>query len=228
MVVVLLDIDGTLLTAGGAGRAALVAAMRQELGPDIPEAKVEIAGRTDRGILGDLLVAYELPVDEENFLRLLQMYLDHLPAELERATGHVLPGVPELLSELAEMDEAYLGLLTGNVAVAARAKLAHYQIHTPFLFGGYGDDHADRGDVAAAAIADAERHLGREVSPKNVVVIGDTRNDIRCARAVGAAAVAVETGFASPEELRDEGADLQVENFKDPAPVLAFIRERNG
>ena len=97
MVVVLLDIDGTLLTAGGAGRAALVAAMRQELGPDIPEAKVEIAGRTDRGILGDLLVAYELPVDEENFLRLLQMYLDHLPAELERATGHVLPGVPELL-----------------------------------------------------------------------------------------------------------------------------------
>ena len=59
------------------------------------------------------------------------------------------------------------------------------------------------------------------------MVIGDTRNDIRCARAVGAAAIAVETGFASPEELRDEGADLQLENFVDAEPVLAFIRSRN-
>jgi phosphoglycolate phosphatase len=227
MVVVLLDIDGTLLDAGGAGRAALVAAMRQELGPDIPEAKVEIAGRTDRGILADLLMAYELPVDEENFSRLLQMYLDHLPAELERATGCVLPGVLELLAALSSMEDTHLGLLTGNVAVAAQAKLEHHQIHTPFAFGGFGDDHADRADVAAAAIADAERHLGRDVPPEQVVVIGDTRNDIRCARAVGAAAIAVETGFASPEELRDEGADLQLENFVDAEPVLAFIRSRN-
>ena len=228
MAVVLLDIDGTLLDAGGAGRAALVAAMRHELGPDIPEQQVAIAGRTDRGILRDLLKAYDLPGDEANFSRLLQLYLDHLPGELERATGRVLQGVPELLAALAKMEDVHLGLLTGNVAVAAQAKLQYYELQTPFAFGGFGDDHAERADVAAAAIADAERHLDQKVPPEQVVVVGDTLNDIRCARAVGAAVIAVETGFATPEELREEGADLQLADFANPHPVLEFIRSRRS
>ena len=226
MVVVLFDIDGTLLDAGGAGRAALVAAMRDELGPEVPEAKVAIAGRTDRGILRDLLAAYELPGDEANFARLLQMYIGYLPGELAKATGRILDGVPELLDALAAMKDVHLGLLTGNVRVAAYAKLEHLGIETRFPFGGFGDDHADRGDVAAAAIADAERHLGCDVPAHQVVVIGDTRNDIRCARAVDAAVIAVETGFASAAELRDEGADLQLPDFSDPRPVLEFVRAR--
>lgn len=228
MVVVLFDIDGTLLDAGGAGRAALVAAMRDELGPDVPEAKVAIAGRTDRGILRDLLAAYDLPGDEENFSRLLQMYLGHLPGELKKATGRILDGVPDLLDALVAMEDVHLGLLTGNVQVAALAKLEHLEIRTPFPFGGFGDDHADRGDVAAAAIADAERHLGCTVPADRVVVLGDTRNDIRCARAVDAAVIAVETGFATPDELRDEGADLQLRDFSDPEPVLEFVRARRN
>ena len=83
-------------------------------------------------------------------------------------------------------------------------------------------------DVAAAAIADAERHLGCTVPADRVVVLGDTRNDIRCARAVDAAVIAVETGFATPDELRDEGADLQLRDFSDPEPVLEFVRARRN
>ena len=223
---VLFDIDGTLLDAGGAGRAALGAAMVEELGPDVEPVNVEIAGCTDRGILEDLLAAYDLPDNEENFSRILQIYIGHLPACLARCPGEVLPGVPELLEALLKMADVHLGLLTGNVKVAAHAKLQHLGIDTPFLFGGYGDDHADRADVAAAAVAAAEEHLGESIAPDQIVVIGDTRNDIRCARAIGAAAVAVETGFATPAELRDEGADLQIADFSERTPVLDFIRQR--
>ena len=221
----LFDIDGTLLDADGAGRAALFCAMREELGEDVEVAPVSIAGRTDRGILADLLEFYQLGSDEKTVERLFGRYLAHLPRQLEECAGHVLPGVPELLAALEEMEGVHIGLLTGNVKPAAFLKLRHHGIHNEFPFGGFGGEHADRARVAAAALEDASHHLGRDIDPAQTVVVGDTPNDIRCARSVGACAVAVETGFSSPAELRREEPDRQLADLSDLDAVIDVFRD---
>src|SRR5207248_2087626 len=107
------------------------------------------------------------------------------------------------------------GLLTGNTRAGAQRKLAHFGLWDYFPFGGFGDDHLDRDDVARMALAEAESHLGAAVDPASVWVIGDTPLDVRCAKAVGANAVAVATGWHALEELHATGADLVLEHLAD-------------
>lgn len=228
MFLVLFDIDGTLLNAQGAGRDALLAALRDELDEDLPQLELRIAGGTDRGIVEDLAAATGLESSEENLARLLRRYLEHLPAHLEDRDVEALPGVAELLQALGEMPDVQVGLLTGNIEQGARAKLAHSGIDYEFAFGGYGGVHADRADVAAAALDAAAVHIGQSIPASRALVIGDTVNDIRCARAVGARVLAVETGFDSPETLRAAGPDHQVADLSDTPAVLAILDSLRG
>jgi phosphoglycolate phosphatase-like HAD superfamily hydrolase len=220
MHVCLFDIDGTLIRSAGSGKAALEAALAVEFGRHQPIERMPLSGRTDRAIVADLLRSYGLPDVEENAARLIAAYLRCLPASLASGRGWVLPGVQSLLEWLRGRHGMAVGLLTGNLRAGARLKLGHFGLFEHFAFGGFGDLHLDRDDVAREALAEARRHLG-EVRPERVWVVGDTPLDVRCARAIGARAVAVCTGWHGREELADTRPDLLLDDLSDPAPLLA-------
>lgn len=217
MRVYLFDIDGTLISSGGAGKAALEAALAAEFGRPPDLGGVTLGGRTDRGIARDVLEHHGLDASPAGIDRYLAAYLAHLPRTLRERPGRVLPGIEPLLAELLAWSEAAVGLLTGNVVAGAETKLAHYGLWGRFAFGGFGDRHHDRNDVARDALASAETFLGRAIDREQVWVIGDTPHDVTCARAIGARALAVATGSARRAELAETGADLVVDDLSDPA-----------
>src|SRR3989304_1078968 len=152
-----LDIDGTLVSNGGGGRAAFVVTLDKDFG--IQNAKssgVSFAGRSDRAIAADLLALHGLEPTPEVWQQFRAAYVRRLAG-----------GPP------------------GNARQAADHKLRHYELWQWFPFGGFGDEHTDRNDIAAAALAAGRIHLNG-TSHRELVVIGDTPNDIRCARSIGA------------------------------------------
>jgi phosphoglycolate phosphatase-like HAD superfamily hydrolase len=223
MKIVLFDIDGTLISTGGAGKAALEMALAHEFGIDKLIEKLSLSGRTDRAILTDLFQLHNLEPSPSNWQRLRDGYLRHLPECLARGTGTVLPGVESLVAHLVSRDDVAVGLLTGNLRAGARLKLGHFSLHDHFTFGGYGDEHLDRDDVAREALTEARRLFDSKVSPEQMWVIGDTPLDVRCARAIGAKAVAVTTGWHSRQELAESRPDLLLTNLVDTTSFLGEL-----
>lgn len=213
MLVLLFDIDGTLISTGGAGLNALRAAMREEFGVAEPS-DVPVSGRTDRGIARDLFRAHDLEENETHWQRFLHAYLRHLADQLPRTSGRVLPGVAPLLDALQAIERVRLGLLTGNVQAGAQLKLRQYGLDNYFAFGGFGDRHAHRDGVAAEALHASREHLPAETAPDRVWVIGDTPMDITCARSISARCVAVATGSFPREALEAYEPDLAVDNLE--------------
>jgi phosphoglycolate phosphatase len=117
------------------------------------------------------------------------------------------------------------------VIAGAETKLSHYTLWHHFLFGGYGDEHTDRCDIAASALEAARRHTAStNGAPLNglserFAVIGDTVHDIRCARSIGAFAVAVPTGLTPIDELRAAQPDLAVETLEDCQQLVDWLTE---
>ena len=222
MQVCLFDIDGTLLSSGGAGKAAMEAALVSEFGVREVRGAVPFSGRTDRSIGRDLLRTHGVEPTPENWQRLLAAYLRHLPACLASHKGQVLPGIVWLLEHLAGRDGVAVGLLTGNVRDGARLKLGHYDLFHHFAFGGYGDHHWERNDVAREALAAVRGHHNGSVELDRIWVIGDTPLDVRCARAIGVKVAAVATGLHPLAELAAERPDCLLADLSDPAPLLAL------
>ena len=218
----LFDIDGTLVDTGGAGMRALQEAAVECYGGEGPS--LDLAGSTDLGVLGGILAHFDLEhvADEEE--RFFAAYLRRLEWNLAHGgyAGRVLPGAVELLDTLAERDDVTVGLLTGNIAEGAGAKMRHYGLDRHFGFGAYGCDHADRNLLGPVALERAALHAGREFSPGETLVIGDTPKDVACAKAMGAHCLAVATGRFSAEQLRACGAEMVVLGLDDPAILSEF------
>lgn len=223
MVVLLFDIDGTLIHTGGAGGDALLDAFSDWFGVAAPQA-VPLSGRTDRGIARHLFGAHDIPDTEANWHAFRRAYVQRLTAYLPLRDGSVLPGIEALLQRLAARTDLAVGLLTGNTRAGARVKLDHFRLSEHFAFGAYGDDHVDRDDVAREALAACGRHLRAEPVPEQVWVIGDTPLDIRCARAIGARVAAVATGWDSRDELAAAEPDLLLDTLAEPDALLARLR----
>ncbi len=221
MHICLFDIDGTLLSSGGAGKAAMEASLAEEFEVEPLRDSVTYSGRTDRAIGRDLLTNHELDPTEEHWQRLRDGYLRRLPHYLARHQGKVLPGIAGLLKQLSARADVAVGLLTGNVREGARLKLGHYALYDHFTFGGFGDDHFDRDDVAREALEAAHRHLNGRVHLERSWVIGDTPLDIRCARCIGVRVAAVATGWHSLEELAAAQPDVLLTDLSDPSPLLS-------
>ncbi len=220
MTVFLFDIDGTLVKTGGAGGDALLEAFSVVFG--VPEpAEVPFSGRTDRGIARNLCELHQVEDSESNFQLLRDEYLRRLEQYLPLREGEVLPGVERLLGALGARRDVTLGLLTGNTRRGAQMKLEHYGLWHHFSLGGYGDHHADRDRVAHEALAACRAQLGAELAAEEIWVVGDTPLDVRCARAIGAHAVAVATGWHSRERLADAQPDLLLDDLRHTEQIVA-------
>lgn len=224
MTIVLFDIDGTLINTGGAGRIAFADTFRELFGIEQICGDVKFAGRSDRAIALELMKLHDVEPSLENWQRFVTAFVPRLAALLPQCPGQVLPGVVRLLDELSSHEHVSLGLLTGNVAEGARAKLLHFDLWNHFRFGGYGDDCTDRSDIAITAFNAARAfHKGNATYGARVIVIGDTPADILCARAIDAFAVGVATGGASYDDLRQAEPDLLVRDLTDCRELLLRV-----
>lgn len=224
MKVCFFDIDGTLILSGSAGRVAFEATFQEAFGVEHLVKNVPFAGRSDRGITADLFVQHGIDATDENWQKFHDCYVEQIATHVKRCEGCVLPGVLALIERLQAMPDVHLGLLTGNVVAGAEAKLRHYGLWHHFAFGGFGDLHPERNDIAASALAEARKHHAASPSQnERVVVIGDTPNDIRCARSIGAFAVGVPTGHTSAAEIQSAKPDLLVNTLEEADEIVAYL-----
>lgn len=233
----LFDIDGTLLTTGGAGIHAMEAAGVELFGPGFSGRRVEYAGRLDPLIIDDLLVTNGLEVTEDRRAALKNGYRRHLPRILtERQAARTCPGVPTLIDRLAAEPEAILALLTGNYEETGRIKLEASGLSperfTVRVWGDASPHHPPRRDhLPPVGMRMARERHGRHRDGWNVVVIGDTPHDIACARAHGLRSLGVGTGQYSVEALLASGADLAVPTLEDTERIVSWMMqaaERGG
>jgi len=220
MAILLFDIDGTLVRTGGAGKAAMECALREQFGIATIRDSVPYSGRTDRAIGRDLLAVHGIDPSRANQVHLQNAYLARLPAALHTHGGNVCPGIAEMLSHLHPHPGVVLGLLTGNVRSGAQQKLGHFGLWDYFRCGGFGDEHYERDDVARMAMTEVRNHLGRDFDRSDVWVIGDTPLDVQCARAIEAKVVAVATGWHPIEELAEHNPDYLFADLSEAEELL--------
>lgn len=214
--IILFDIDGTLVSTGGAGRRAMAAALSSFLGRPW-RLSFNFAGMTDRAILRRAVEEGGGLYDEAAHEAICAIYLDALRSELPRSTGYrTMPGVHAFVDACRAIPGAVVGLGTGNIKAAALMKLAPGGLDGRFVFGGFGDDAEDRAEMLAVGVRRGAELLGGPVEACDVWIIGDTVRDIDAARVLGARCVAVSTGGASVEELADAGAWQAVTDLTQP------------
>ena len=229
MRLVLFDIDGTILSARGAGRRALGAALSEVYGTAGDIERYDLRGRTDPRIVFDLMEGAGLTREtvRERLDDCFEAYVRGLAAEIGDGSGVItLPGIAELVRRLDGDARALLGLLTGNIEPGARIKLEPTGLAPYFRVGAYGSDHLDRRQLPSLAARRAQALVGIGFRPDEVLVIGDTPRDIECARHFGAVAVAVATGLYPRHELEVERPDLLFTDFSDVDSALAKLLSR--
>jgi phosphoglycolate phosphatase-like HAD superfamily hydrolase len=227
MKLVLFDIDGTVLLSDGAGKRAVMRAMKEVFGGAGPE-NHRFDGKTDPQIVRELQRLEGHPDDhiDAHLPRAIGRYIELLSEELDR-NGHrayTLPGIRELLDALERRDDVVLGLLTGNVVEGARAKLTAVGIDPDrFEVGAYGSDHEMRSRLPAIARQRVIDSHGHELAGHDIVIIGDTPSDVQCGQSLGVRAIGVATGHYSVGDLMAAGAYSAFEDLSDTEAVLAAI-----
>ena len=231
MRLILFDIDGTLLWTDGAGRRAIQQALIEEMGTAGPIDTYRFDGKTDPQIVRELMTLAEHPEAEaeERIAAVCRRYVGLLTAELEKPPRNMrlLPGVRELLAALEPHESegrALVGLLTGNLAGGAALKLTAVGLDPArFAVGAYGSDSARRPELPAIAAQRANARTGRTFTGADIVIVGDTPDDVACARPIGARTVAVATGHYDVPKLRATGAAYVFENLTDTQAVTGAL-----
>jgi phosphoglycolate phosphatase-like HAD superfamily hydrolase len=218
---VLFDIDGTLISTGGASDRAWRRAFRELHGVDVDVPAVTGKGVPDPQV-GRIVFEEAIgrqPTGEEADA-LMRRRLDHLAEEVESSPGYVVKDcVVETLEQLRS-DGILLGLTTGNVEEAAHVKLAREGLDRFFSFGGYGSDSPDRTALTRKALERAAAALGEEIDRARCFACGDTPRDVEAGHGAGIRVVGVATGEFTVDELRDADADAVISTFCDGLPLL--------
>jgi len=220
---ILFDVDGTLITSGGAGGKSWRWAFNELYGIPADIGQFSDAGMTDPvvgGLTFKSVIGHEPSRDE--LAKVMEQYIVRLPTEIAESPGYqVLDGVHELLETLTQ-NGILLGIVSGAVEKAAQIKLSRGDLNKYFTFGGYGSDSADRAELTRMAIQRAGQALGNALDPKTVQVVGDTPLDVKAAHDTGAVGVAVATGHFTVAQLKDTGAEhvLSSLDAKEALPVM--------
>ncbi len=224
---VLFDIDGTLLLTHGAGLRAMARALADVHGPS-PSGEyglegIETSGRLDSHIWRDLSRKHGLAEDDATHERFRARYHHHLAAGFAAdATAHPLPGARELVERLHGEPEVTLGLLTGNYPETGRLKVRTAGFDPDrFVIGAFASDGPDRRSLTPVARQRFSERHGRELHPEATLIIGDTPHDVDCAKAHGCRCLAVTTGRHPAEELA--GADRIVADLLATEELVAWI-----
>ncbi|HVG24300.1 MAG TPA: HAD hydrolase-like protein, partial [Thermoanaerobaculia bacterium] len=167
---VLFDIDGTILTDRGASRAAFAHALHAVYGYDGDLGRYDFSGRTDPQIAHIVLrdAGHSAEAVDAAMPRLWEIYLARLATNATAERVQVMPGIRELLAELATHTDVVLALLTGNIEAGARLKLGAPSLNDYFAFGAFGSDSADRTELPPIAIRRASEHRGLAVERRDV------------------------------------------------------------
>jgi len=218
----LFDVDGTLIRTFGTARQSFSTGIRAVLGIQDALENLVFAGGMDPLILESMLTQLGATMTDAQKARFWEVVHQETSAALEAGRGLVLPGVRALLEAIAAEPAWIAGLLTGNGAAMARLKLGHFRLMDAFAFASFGDEAADRNALACLAVERAAERW--KVAAERCIVVGDTENDIRCARAAGAWSVAVATGTRSRAELALESPDLLLDDLSDTAGLMSWAR----
>jgi phosphoglycolate phosphatase-like HAD superfamily hydrolase len=224
MRLVLFDIDGTLITDGGAARAAYGAALETVYGYRGDLHRYDFSGRTDPQITHMVLHDFGLSAEEidASMDTLWSVYLEHLETN---APGRVraLPGVVALLDALAADTRVTLALLTGNIEPGARIKLSGADLNRYFPFGAFGSDSPRREELPPIAVARAAAATGVDFTARDVVIVGDSIYDVRCGVPHDATTIAIASGKTAADLLRAENPHHFFESAAEKEALLAAI-----
>jgi phosphoglycolate phosphatase len=218
---VLFDIDGTLISTGGASDRAWQRAFKE-----LHDVDVDVPAVTGKGVpdpeVGRVVFKNALgrePTEEEAGA-VMRRRLDHLDEEVESSPGFVVhDGVVELLDRLID-EGVMLGLTTGNVEEAAHIKLARANLNRFFSFGGYGSDSPNRTELTKKALERGELVSGDSLDRDRCFSCGDTPRDVEAGHGAGLRVVGVATGEFTVEQLLEAGADAAIASFSEGLPFL--------
>jgi phosphoglycolate phosphatase len=221
---VLWDVDGTLVDAAGLGTRVYQVVFREMFGRELP-AVAPKAGRTDRAIIGDTLALAEVP-DAATWVDPFLTALSRYVSTLDAAPGSAVRPLPGAGAALAALHwRAYQSVLTGNVRPLAELKLRAAGLGPPLDFdaGAYGDAHEVRAELVGVARRAAKAAYGLDFDGPATILVGDTPLDVAAALATGATAIGVATGTYSPADLLAAGAHVVLPTLSDTARLLAAI-----
>ena len=218
--ILLFDIDGTLVSTGGAGAVAWRQAFEELHGIPADIGQFTDAGMTDPDVGAKTFAAVIGREPEPHELaELIQRRLERLPEAVAASEGYrVLPGVPDRLRQLSR-DGHLLGIITGNGDGAAYIKLTRGDLTRWFSFGAYASAGLDRAGIVRQAVQRGEAMLGQDVPNMGIYVIGDTPLDIQAAHAVDCTAIGVATGHFDADALREAGGDHVLETLEEALPL---------
>ncbi len=226
---VLFDLDGTLVTTGGAGCRALAKGAANLYGKMPQFDHALISGRTDLDnftIIYGLLHNGKKPSVAE-LKKMTKAYVDQLPEEvhalIREKKYEALPGVEAFLKELSKDKDVIVALGTGNVKEAAYIKLKPSGLDKYFTFGGFGTDGHTREDMLKAAVKRAEEKYKTKFSPDQVYVIGDTHRDICAAKNCGFHNAVVLCGLGDPKKIFRAAAELEVKDFTEISLLRVWL-----
>lgn len=218
---ILYDIDGTLVTTGGAGVRALDRAFETLFGIGDAFKDIAMAGRTDAQIMKEGLRVHGLQDMDGNLSKMEGMYLQYLREEIENPHREIMPGIKESLDLFGGAGMS-LGLLTGNLEKGAKIKLGPFGLNEYFIDGAFGSDHEDRDELLPIAIRKfADK--GLDFKPRDCVIIGDTPRDVQCAKVHGAQCIAVATGPYSKDALLETEADMVLDSLLEKEAYERFV-----
>ena len=227
-VLVLWDVDYTLINAGGSSTQLYGMVFRQLFGREL-DGVVPMAGRTDRAIVLHTLERAGVSDPHQHVEAFLAGLAGQAPGfrALVMKRGHALPGAAAALAALAGLGpaQAVQSVVTGNIRPLAEAKLGALGMtgHLDLDIGAYGDHHENRAELVHLARRNAARAYRQDFAGEATVLIGDTPLDVAAARATGARSVGVATGSSSAADLAAAEADAVLPDLTDADAVLTAI-----
>jgi len=228
MRILLWDIDGTLIRSARMGgyKEYTIPVLEEIFGTAGRLEDMQVSGMTDLQIVIEALS--ETGIGHDEILTQAEVLVSRLTEEARKITGNgtkffeVIPGVRQTLETLATHRCYKSALLTGNIKPMAELKMELVGLDQFFtLPGAFGEESHNRRDLPARAAQRIRAHLQLDLTPEQFIVIGDTPNDIDCARHFGARAVAVGTGrMFSAEEILACKPDALLPDLTDIDLVL--------
>ncbi|WP_027398638.1 HAD family hydrolase [Anaerovorax odorimutans] len=222
-ILVLWDIDGTLMHCGADGTTALNMTFKQLYGEENAFSKIKVGSTMDAIILDKIME--ELGYNKGDLEQIKKTYIKNLKNVLSKNKQiKVLPGIWEILDYIDESDYCYNALLTSNLRIGAETKLESVGLNKYFKVGGFGDEYGEKWDAAKKAVKEAEKYFGVEFENKNIYLIGDGVYDIETSKRNNIKSIGVATGWMDYDILKSHEPDYLFKDLSDYNKIIDIFK----